>query len=46
MTRSRPRKLAALRGAQLDMLKQTRIENGGAGIPSRWGAFVLDGAWD
>ena len=37
--------LESLRGAQLDMLKQNRIENGGEGLPSTWGAFVLDGAW-
>ncbi|GJM45362.1 MAG: hypothetical protein DHS20C21_22040 [Gemmatimonadota bacterium] len=36
---------AALRGAQLDKLKQNRIENNGDGLPSTWGAFVLDGAW-
>jgi CHAT domain-containing protein len=35
----------ALRGAQLDMLKQNRIENDGDGLPSTWGAFVLDGDW-
>ena len=37
-------KLEALRGAQLDMLKQNRIEYG-HGLPSTWGAFVLDGNW-
>lgn len=37
---------AALRGAQLDMLKQNRIENEGHALPSTWGAFVLDGAWE
>lgn len=35
----------ALRGARLDMLKKNRIENDGEGLPSTWGAFVLDGAW-
>lgn len=38
-------KLEALRGAQLEMLERNRVENGGAGMPSTWGAFVLDGAW-
>jgi CHAT domain-containing protein len=37
--------LEALRGAQLDMLKRNRIENDGDGLPSTWGAFVLDGDW-
>jgi hypothetical protein len=37
--------LEALRGAQLDMLKRNRIENDGNGLPSTWGAFVLDGDW-
>ena len=34
---------AALRGAQLDLLAQNRIENEGDGLPSTWEAFVLDG---
>ena len=38
-------KLEALRGAQLDMLKKNRIEHNGRGLPSTWGAFVLDGDW-
>jgi CHAT domain-containing protein/tetratricopeptide (TPR) repeat protein len=37
--------LQALRGAQLDLLKQNRIESEGRGLPSTWGAFVLDGCW-
>lgn len=37
--------LDALRGAQLDMLEQNRIENDGRGLPATWGAFVLDGDW-
>ena len=37
--------LEALRGAQLEMLKKNRIENDGDGLPSTWGAFVLDGDW-
>ena len=36
--------LEALRSAQLDMLKKNRIEYG-HGMPSTWGAFVLDGDW-
>ncbi len=36
---------AALRQAQLDLLKRNRIENQGAGLPHTWGAFVLSGAW-
>jgi len=39
------RKREALRGAQLEMLKKNRIENTGRGLPSTWGAFVLDGDW-
>ena len=38
-------KLDALRGAQLELLEQNRIENEGEGLPSTWGAFVLDGQW-
>lgn len=38
-------RLDALRDAQLDMLKRNRIENDGEGLPSTWGAFVLDGSW-
>lgn len=38
-------KLEALRHAQLEMLKLNRIDNDGDGLPSTWGAFVLDGAW-
>ena len=38
--------LEALRGAQLEMLKRNRIENEGEALPSTWGAFVLDGAWE
>ncbi len=34
-------KLEALRQAQLWMLERNREENG-AGLPSTWGAFVLD----
>jgi CHAT domain-containing protein len=37
--------LEALRGAQLEMLKRNRIENEGDGLPSTWGAFLLDGDW-
>ena len=39
-------KLEALQGAKLDLLRQNRIEHDGRGLPSTWGAFVLDGAWD
>lgn len=35
----------ALRGAQLDLLKQNRLEQDGQALPSTWGAFVLDGDW-
>ncbi len=38
-------KLQSLREAQLAMLKKNRIENDGQGLPSTWGAFVLDGEW-
>ena len=38
-------KQEALRNAQLDMLKRNRIENERDGLPSTWGAFVLDGDW-
>ncbi len=38
-------KLAALRTAQLEMLKRNRAEYG-EGLPSTWGAFVLDGDWE
>ena len=38
-------KLEALRSAQLDLLKQNRIQYKGKGLPSTWGAFVLDGDW-
>lgn len=37
-------KLEALRNAQLDLLKKNRREHG-RGLPSTWGAFVLDGDW-
>ncbi len=37
-------KLSALRTAQLEMLKRNRAEYG-EGLPSTWGAFVLDGEW-
>lgn len=37
--------LIALRGAQLQLLKKNRIENNGDGLPTTWGAFVLDGDW-
>ncbi len=37
--------LDALREARLAMLKKNRIENNGRGLPSTWGAFVLDGKW-
>lgn len=37
-------KLEALRQAQLDILRRNRAEYG-EGLPSSWGAFVLDGAW-
>ncbi len=37
-------KLEALRTAQLEMLKRNRAEYG-EGLPSTWGAFVLDGDW-
>lgn len=35
----------ALRQAQLAMLRKNRGENQGDGLPSTWGAFVLDGDW-
>ncbi len=38
-------KLEALRQAQLWMLRRNREEDG-AGLPSTWGAFVLDGDWE
>ena len=34
----------ALRSAQLEMLQKNRREHG-VGVPSTWGAFVLDGEW-
>ncbi len=37
-------KLEALRQAQLWMLERNRKEDG-VGLPSTWGAFVLDGEW-
>ncbi len=37
--------LEALRGAQLAMLERNLVENDGDGLPSTWGAFVLDGDW-
>ncbi len=37
--------LEALRQAQLWMLKRNREEDGD-GLPSTWGAFVLDGDWE
>ncbi len=37
-------KLEALRAAQLWMLERNREEDG-VGLPSTWGAFVLDGDW-
>jgi CHAT domain-containing protein len=37
-------KLEALRSAQIEMLRRNRTEEG-EGLPSTWGAFVLDGAW-
>lgn len=37
-------RLAALRGAQLAMLKRNRIEHGEP-LPATWGAFVLSGDW-
>ena len=37
-------KLAALRGAQLAILKRNR-ERYGQALPSTWGAFVLSGEW-
>lgn len=37
-------KLEALRNAQIDMLNKNRTEYG-HGMPSTWGAFVLDGNW-
>ena len=37
-------KLEALRGAQLDLLKENR-ERYGRALPSTWGAFVLSGDW-
>ncbi len=36
---------AALRQAQLSMLKRNRLESSGHGRPSSWGAFVLAGSW-
>ena len=38
-------KLEALRSAQLWMLDRNRKESGD-GLPSTWGAFVLDGDWE
>ncbi len=38
-------KLEALRQAQLWMLEENR-EGDGKGLPSTWGAFVLDGEWE
>lgn len=35
----------SLRGAQLEMLARNRKAHSGAGLPSTWGAFILDGAW-
>ena len=37
--------LEALRGAQLEMLRENR-ERDGESRPHTWGAFVLDGDWD
>ncbi len=37
-------KLSALRTAPLEMLRRNRAEDG-EGLPSTWGAFVLDGDW-
>ncbi|NQU48359.1 MAG: CHAT domain-containing protein [Planctomycetes bacterium] len=36
----------ALHEAKLRMLRRSRIENGGAAMPSTWGAFVLSGEWN
>ncbi|GJM45320.1 MAG: hypothetical protein DHS20C21_21620 [Gemmatimonadota bacterium] len=38
-------KLDALRGAQLAMLARNRAIRNGDGLPSTWGAFVLEGEW-
>jgi CHAT domain-containing protein len=38
-------KLEALRGAQIEMLQANRRKHGGDGLPSTWGAFVLEGSW-
>ena len=38
-------KLEALRGAQLEMLKENRRRYG-EGRPATWGAFVLSGEWE
>jgi CHAT domain-containing protein len=37
--------LESLRGAQLEMLRGNRAKYDGEGMPSTWGAFVLDGDW-
>ena len=37
--------LAALRSAQLDMLRENNIRYGGNARPATWGAFVVDGDW-
>ena len=39
-------KSEALRGAQLEMLERNRKEHNGDGMPSTWGAFILDGVWN
>lgn len=36
---------AALRGAQLDLIRKNRIETGSDARPVTWGAFVLSGDW-
>jgi CHAT domain-containing protein/tetratricopeptide (TPR) repeat protein len=38
--------LEALRGARLDLLNENRARHDGEGLPSTWGAFVLDGDWE
>jgi CHAT domain-containing protein/tetratricopeptide (TPR) repeat protein len=39
-------KAAALREAQLWVLRRNRERAGGQGLPGTWGAFVLEGAWN
>jgi CHAT domain-containing protein len=36
---------AALRAAQLEMIRRNRERHGGDARPVTWGAFVLDGEW-